>query len=82
MTRRFDPHGEALVWSRNCSGCARCRLGPTLMNRSDQGGAGDEERGGQSLDDGEDGELLPGEAGRRSAKEHCPPRCSRGARTS
>ena len=30
--RRVDPNGEALVWCRKCSGCARCRLG-TAMNR-------------------------------------------------
>ena len=30
MVRRVDPHGEVLV---SCSGCARCRLGPELMNR-------------------------------------------------
>ena len=34
MVRRVDPHGAALVSCRKCSGCARCRLGPKLMNRS------------------------------------------------
>ena len=33
MVGRTDPHGEALAWCRKCSGFARCRLGPKLMNR-------------------------------------------------
>ena len=33
MVRRVDPHGEALLWCRKCSGYARCRLWPMLMNR-------------------------------------------------
>ena len=33
MVRRVDRHGEALIWCRKCSGYARRRMGPTLMNR-------------------------------------------------
>ena len=33
MVKIVDRHNEALIWSRKCSGCARCRLGPQLMNR-------------------------------------------------
>ena len=33
MVRRVYPHGEALVWCTKCSGYARCRLVPKLMNR-------------------------------------------------
>ena len=31
--RKVDPNGEALVWCRTCSGCARCLLGPKMMDR-------------------------------------------------
>ena len=31
--RRVYPNDEAWVWCRKCSGYARCRLGPKLMNR-------------------------------------------------
>ena len=30
--RRMDRQGEVLIWCRKCSGCARQRMGPTLMN--------------------------------------------------
>ena len=33
MARRVDPNGEARVWCRHCSGYARRRLEPKLMNR-------------------------------------------------
>ena len=33
MVRRVGPTGEALVWCRKCSGYARVRLAPELMNR-------------------------------------------------
>ena len=33
LVRSVDPNCEALVWCRKCSGYARCRLGPGLMNR-------------------------------------------------
>ena len=33
MVRRVDRHGEALTWCRKCSGYARCRLVPKLINR-------------------------------------------------
>ena len=33
MVRRFDRHGQALIWCRECSGHARQRQGPKLMNR-------------------------------------------------
>ena len=33
MVRRVDPHGEAFVWCRKCSGYVRCRLGATLRKR-------------------------------------------------
>lgn len=33
MVRRVDPLDDALVWCSNCSGYARWRLGPKLMNR-------------------------------------------------
>ena len=33
MVRRKGSIGEALVWCRECSGYARCRWGPKLMNR-------------------------------------------------
>ena len=32
MVRRVDPYGEALVWCKECSGFARWRLEPKLMN--------------------------------------------------
>ena len=32
MVRRGDRHGEALIWCRTCSGYARQRMGPKLMN--------------------------------------------------
>ena len=34
MVRRVDRNGKAMLWSRKCSGYARCCLGPKLMNRS------------------------------------------------
>ena len=37
MVRRADPSGEALIWCRKCSGCARQRLGPKLLNRCEPG---------------------------------------------
>ena len=33
MVRIVDRHIKALIWSRKCSGYARCRMGPQLMNR-------------------------------------------------
>ena len=32
LVRRLDRQGEDLIWCRKCSGCARQRMGPTLMN--------------------------------------------------
>ena len=32
MVRRVNRHGEVLIWCRKCSGCARQRMGPQLMN--------------------------------------------------
>ena len=31
MVTGVDPNGETFVWCRKCSGYARCRLGPTLI---------------------------------------------------
>ena len=33
MMRRVDRNGEAFIWCRRCSGHARQRLGPKLMNQ-------------------------------------------------
>ena len=33
MVRRMDRQGEVLIWCRKCSGYARQRMGPKLMNR-------------------------------------------------
>ena len=32
MVRRMDRQGEVLIWCRKCSGYARQRMGPKLMN--------------------------------------------------
>ena len=32
MVRRVDRQGEALIWCRKCSGCARHSMGPKLMD--------------------------------------------------
>ena len=32
MVRRVDRQGEIIVWCRKCSGYARQRMGPKLMN--------------------------------------------------
>ena len=32
LVRRIDRQGEVLIWCRKCSGCARQRMGPKLMN--------------------------------------------------
>ena len=32
MVRRVDRQGEVLIWYRKCSGYARQRVGPKLMN--------------------------------------------------
>ena len=32
MARRMDRQGELLIWCRKCSGYARQRMGPKLMN--------------------------------------------------
>ena len=32
MVRRLDRQGDVLIWCRKCSGIARQRMGPTLMN--------------------------------------------------
>ena len=32
MVRRMDRQGEVLIWCRKCSGFARQRMGPKLMN--------------------------------------------------
>ena len=32
LVRRTDRHGEVLVWRRKCSGFARQRMGPKLVN--------------------------------------------------
>ena len=32
IVRRVDRHGEVLMWCRQCSGHARQRMGPKLMN--------------------------------------------------
>ena len=32
MVRIVDRHGEALIWCRKCTGHARRRMGPKLMN--------------------------------------------------
>ena len=31
MVRSVDRQGEVLIWCRKCSGCARQRMGPKLM---------------------------------------------------
>ena len=32
MVRRLDSQGEVLIWCRKCSGYARQRIGPKLVN--------------------------------------------------
>ena len=32
VRRRVDRQGKVLIWCRKCSGCARQRMGPKLMN--------------------------------------------------
>ena len=32
MVRRLDRQGEVLIWCRKCSGYARQRIGPKLVN--------------------------------------------------
>ena len=32
MVRRLDRQGEVLIWCRKCSGSARQRMGPQLVN--------------------------------------------------
>ena len=33
MVRRMDWQGDVLIWCRKCSGYARQKMGPQLMNR-------------------------------------------------
>ena len=45
MVRRMDRQGEVLIWCRKCSGCARQRVGPNLMNCCKPKEVGTNERG-------------------------------------
>ena len=45
MVRRTDRQGEVFIWYRKCSGCARHRMGPNLMNRCKAGQVGTEDYG-------------------------------------
>ena len=45
LVRRVDRHGGVLIWWRKCSGHARQRMGPTLMNCCKPEQVGTKERG-------------------------------------
>ena len=45
MVRRMDRQGEVLICCRNCSSCARQRMGPKLLNCCKPEQAGTKEHG-------------------------------------
>ena len=58
LVRRTDRHGEVLIWRRKCSGFARQRMGPKLLNcckpeRMDTKECGNMLKRIQILEDGE-----------------------------
>ena len=64
MVRRMDRRGEVLIWCRKCSGYARQRIGPKLMNCCKLEQVGTKEHGNMlmRIQVFEDGRVLEKEA--------------------
>ena len=60
LVRRVDRQEEALTWCTKCSGCARQRMGPQLMNgcRSEQVGTKEHGKMLKRIQVLEDGRIL------------------------
>ena len=62
---RLDKQGEILIWCRKCSGYARQRMGPKLMNCCKAGASGTKEHNKMLKTNSvlEDGRVLAKESG-------------------